>query len=66
MTINEEVYGALISGHAQDGDMESAQGIIDIMRRSGLNPGLTAYSALLSGMKMYSSFTCCYSLYYEM
>ena len=51
MSITEEGYASLIMGHSQTGNMESARSIIDRMKENGiLRPGLTSYSALLSGM----------------
>ena len=49
MTINEEVYAALISGHAESGDMQSATALLQVMKDNGLEPGLTSYTALLAG-----------------
>ncbi len=49
MAINEEVYAALISGHAFTGNMDAAKQLIQMMKQGELPPGLTSYSALLSG-----------------
>ncbi len=41
------VYASLITGHAQNGNMEQAEGVLELSKTKGYSPGSVAYSALL-------------------
>ncbi|XP_014665082.1 PREDICTED: leucine-rich PPR motif-containing protein, mitochondrial-like [Priapulus caudatus] len=49
LPINENVFNSLITGHSKAKDMESAAGILDIMRNAQLEPSSDTYTALLCG-----------------
>lgn len=41
------IYASLITGHAQNGNMEQAEGVLEMTKSKGYTPGSVAYSALL-------------------
>lgn len=49
LPVNENVFNALILGHSRAGDMESAEGILGMMKTAGLEPSNETYTTLLCG-----------------
>lgn len=49
LPVNENVFNALINGHANADDLESAMGIIGVMSQAGLEPSADTYTTLLCG-----------------
>lgn len=49
LPVNENVFNALIMGHSNAGDIESAVGILTVMTQAGLEPSADTYSTLLCG-----------------
>lgn len=49
LPVNENVFNALLMGHSNAEDLESAIGIIGVMDRAGLEPSADTYTALLCG-----------------
>lgn len=47
--MNENVFNALIMGHSQADDIESAIGILTVMSQAGLEPSADTYTTLLCG-----------------
>lgn len=47
--VNENVFNALIMGHSQADDMESASGILSVMQQASLEPSADTYTTLLCG-----------------
>lgn len=49
LPVNENVFNALINGHANADDLDSAVGIISVMTQAGLEPSADTYTTLLCG-----------------
>lgn len=49
LPVNENVFNALIMGHSNADDIESAAGIIGVMSQAGLEPSADTYTTLLCG-----------------
>jgi len=49
LPVNENVFNALIMGHSNADDIESAAGIISVMSQAGLEPSADTYTILLCG-----------------
>lgn len=49
LPVNENVFNALIMGHSNADDLESATGIINVMSQAGLEPSADTYTTLLCG-----------------
>lgn len=47
--VNENVFNALVMGHSQADDMESASGILSVMQQASLEPSADTYTTLLCG-----------------
>uniref|UniRef100_A0A672KX40 Leucine rich pentatricopeptide repeat containing n=1 Tax=Sinocyclocheilus grahami TaxID=75366 RepID=A0A672KX40_SINGR len=48
LPITEAVFNSLVTGHARAGDMDSAEGILSVMKGSGIEPGPDTYLSLLN------------------
>lgn len=49
LPVNENVFNALIMGHSNADDIESAAGILGVMSQAGLEPSADTYTTLLCG-----------------
>ena len=49
LPVNENVFNALIMGHSNADDLESAVGILTVMSQAGLEPSADTYTTLLCG-----------------
>ncbi|XP_064602820.1 leucine-rich PPR motif-containing protein, mitochondrial-like isoform X2 [Liolophura sinensis] len=49
IAINEQVFNFLITGHFRANDLESANGMLDIMQQAGMEPSVETYRAFLNG-----------------
>lgn len=49
LPVNENVFNALIMGHSNADDLESATGILGVMTQAGLEPSADTYTTLLCG-----------------
>lgn len=63
----QDIYASLITGHAQNGNMEEAKGVFKMMRDKGHPPGNVVYQALrcayaqhgdMEGLNMVCTSTC--------
>ncbi|KTG42350.1 hypothetical protein cypCar_00026373, partial [Cyprinus carpio] len=48
LPITEAVFNSLVTGHARGGDMDSAEGILSVMKGAGIEPGPDTYLSLLN------------------
>jgi leucine-rich PPR motif-containing protein, mitochondrial len=49
LPVNENVFNALIMGHSNADDLESAAGILKVMAQAGLEPSADSYTTLMCG-----------------
>lgn len=49
LPVNENVFNALIMGHSNADDLESAAGILGVMSQAGLEPSADSYTTLICG-----------------